>query len=137
MQPGLWNAPAYHKNDKNVEECPAISWDILFFSNLMCYDNDMNAIHLLILYFVIINFISFAAMGIDKRRAVKHVWRIPESTLFVLAIIGGSIGSIAGMQLFRHKTRHWYFVYGMPAILIVQIVITLALILSPIEFLVM
>lgn len=97
----------------------------------------MNAINLLIFYFVIINFISFIVMGVDKRKAQKNLWRIPESTLFVLAIIGGSIGSIAGMHLFHHKTRHWYFVYGMPAILIVQVILILALVFSPIEFLVM
>lgn len=97
----------------------------------------MNAISLLIFYFIMINLISFIVMGVDKRKAQKNLWRIPESTLFVLAIIGGSIGSIAGMYLFHHKTRHWYFVYGMPAILIVQVILVLALVFSPIEFLVM
>ena len=98
---------------------------------------DMNAITLLIIYCVIINCISFIVMGIDKHKAQEHVWRIPESTLFVLAIIGGSIGSTAGMHFFHHKTRHWYFLYGMPAILIVQILLVLVLVFSPIEFLVM
>lgn len=97
----------------------------------------MNAITLIIIYFVVINFISFLFMGIDKYKARKRAWRIPESTLFVLAIIGGSIGSIAGMHLFHHKTRHWYFLYGMPAILIIQILIIIALATSPIEFLIM
>lgn len=97
----------------------------------------MNAISLLIFYFIMINLISFIVMGVDKRKAQKNLWRIPESTLFILAIIGGSIGSIAGMYLFHHKTRHWYFVYGMPAILIVQVILVLALVFSPIEFLVM
>lgn len=55
----------------------------------------------------------------------------------MLALIGGSLGSIAGMHLFRHKTRHWYFLYGMPAILILQILLVLLLITSPIEILVM
>ena len=72
-------------------------------------------------------------MGIDKRKAVKRAFRIPESTLFVLAIIGGSIGSIIGMHLFRHKTRHWYFLYGMPVILALQIILILAVLFSPIE----
>ena len=97
----------------------------------------MNAITLIIVYLTVINFISFAVMGVDKYKARKRAWRIPESTLFVLALIGGSIGSIAGMHLFHHKTRHWYFLYGMPAILIVQILIIIALITSPIEFLIM
>ena len=76
-------------------------------------------------------------MGVDKSKARKRSWRIPESTLFVLALIGGSIGSIVGMHLFRHKTKHWYFLYGMPAILIIQILIVIILATSPIEFLVM
>ncbi len=97
----------------------------------------MNAITLIIIYLIAINFISFTIMGVDKYKARKRAWRIPESTLFVLALIGGSIGSIAGMHLFHHKTRHWYFMYGMPAILIVQILIVIALIISPIEFSVM
>ncbi|MBD5524923.1 MAG: DUF1294 domain-containing protein [Lachnospiraceae bacterium] len=92
---------------------------------------------LIIIYLVFINFISFITMGLDKYKAKKRAWRIPESTLFVLALIGGSIGSIAGMHLFHHKTRHWYFLYGMPAILIIQILIVIALATSPIEFLVM
>ncbi|MBD5514220.1 MAG: DUF1294 domain-containing protein [Lachnospiraceae bacterium] len=92
---------------------------------------------LIIIYLVVINSISFIMMGLDKYKAKKRAWRIPESTLFVLALIGGSIGSIAGMHLFHHKTRHWYFLYGMPAILIIQILIVIALATSPIEFLVM
>ena len=57
----------------------------------------------------------------DKRKAQKNLWRIPERTLFTAALFGGSIGSIVGMYLFRHKTKHWYFVIGMPAILAAQI----------------
>ena len=97
----------------------------------------MNAITLIVVYFVVINLISFTTMGVDKSKARKRSWRIPESTLFVLALIGGSIGSIAGMHIFRHKTKHWYFLYGMPAILIIQILIVVILAISPIEFLVM
>ena len=97
----------------------------------------MNAITLIIIYLVAVNCTSFIFMGVDKHKARKRAWRIPESTLFVLALIGGSLGSIAGMPLFRHKTRHWYFLYGMPAILILQILLVLLLITSPIEILVM
>ncbi len=80
-------------------------------------------IKIIIIYTIIINIIGFFSMLIDKRRAIKNKWRIPEKTLFLIAIIGGSVGSIAGMRLFRHKTKHWYFAYGMPAILLIQIVI--------------
>lgn len=64
-------------------------------------------------------------MGIDKRRAIRHEWRIPEATLFLIALLGGSMGSIAGMQLFRHKTRHWYFVWGMPIIFFIELALIL------------
>lgn len=73
------------------------------------------------IYLVIINLIAFLLMAMDKSRARKHQWRIPEKTLFLSAILGGSIGAIAGMYTFHHKTKHWHFVIGMPAILIVQI----------------
>lgn len=80
-------------------------------------------IKIIIIYTIIINIIGFFSMLIDKRSAIKNKWRIPEKNLFLIAIIGGSVGSIAGMRLFRHKTKHWYFAYGMPAILLIQIVI--------------
>ena len=80
------------------------------------------------------NIVGFAIMGIDKRKAIKRTFRIPEATLFIVALIGGSIGSIAGMQVFRHKTRHWYFAFGMPAILVLQIVLLIFLLIGPIEF---
>ena len=65
---------------------------------------------------------------------MKRAFRIPEATLFIVALIGGSVGSILGMQVFRHKTRHWYFVFGMPAILVVQIVLLVLLLVGPIDF---
>ena len=77
--------------------------------------------------------LGFALMGIDKYKAKKRAFRIPEATLFIVAIIGGSIGSIIGMYAFRHKTRHWYFVYGMPAILILQILLIALLLHAPFE----
>lgn len=89
-------------------------------------------------YIFIVNLIGFAIMGIDKRKAVKGAFRIPEATLFVVALIGGSIGSLCGMYTFRHKTRKWYFVYGMPAILILQILLAFLLFFyAPIRFLTM
>ncbi len=77
---------------------------------------------MIIIYLIIMNCIAFALMGIDKDKARKGAWRIPEKSLFLSAILGGSIGAILGMQTFRHKTQHWYFKYGMPLILILQIV---------------
>lgn len=94
----------------------------------------MNSFDIIILYAVAVNVVSFIVMGVDKRKAIKRAWRIPESTLFVLAIIGGSIGSVIGMHLFHHKTRHWYFLYGMPVILALQIILILTLVFSPIEW---
>ncbi len=74
-----------------------------------------------IAWLVIINLTAFAVFGIDKKRAKKGQWRIPEKTLFLSAILGGSIGAILGMYIFHHKTKHWYFQFGIPAIMIVQI----------------
>ena len=74
-------------------------------------------------YLVVINLIGFVIMGVDKKRAIKGAWRISEASLFMTAMLGGSLGCILGMQTFRHKTKHWYFKYGMPAILVVQIML--------------
>lgn len=76
----------------------------------------------ILIYLLIINLAGFLSMFIDKRRAIKNKWRIPEKTLFLIAIIGGSLGSIIGMRKFRHKTNHIQFNFGMPAILIMQII---------------
>ena len=78
---------------------------------------------LILIYLLIVNALGFLLMLVDKRKAQKNLWRIPEATLFLIAAIGGSIGSLAGMYKFRHKTKHWQFVIGMPAILIAQIVL--------------
>ena len=71
-------------------------------------------------YLFIINIIGFALMGIDKKRAVRGAWRISEASLFLTAFLGGALGCTLGMRHFRHKTRHWYFKYGMPAIFAAQ-----------------
>ena len=74
----------------------------------------------LTIYLVCINLASFAVMGADKRRARREAWRIRERTLFLLAIVGGSVGAIAGMYAFHHKTRHWYFRAGFPLLFLFQ-----------------
>ena len=76
---------------------------------------------LVLCWLVVTNIIAFAAMYSDKQRAIKGAWRIKEATLFMFAIIGGSLGANLGMQVFRHKTKHWYFVVFMPLILLVHI----------------
>lgn len=76
----------------------------------------------LVCYLVIANLAAFFLMGRDKKLAKKeNARRIPEKALFLSAILGGSVGAIVGMRFFRHKTRHWYFVIGMPVILIAQL----------------
>ena len=73
-------------------------------------------------YLVVANLVAFYLMWRDKRLAKKeNARRIPEKTLFLSALLGGSIGAISGMYTFRHKTKHWYFVVGMPLILIAQL----------------
>ena len=76
---------------------------------------------LILLYLLIVNAVAFLLMLVDKQSARKKLWRIPESTLLLTAAIGGSIGSLAGMFVFRHKTKHLKFTLGIPAILIAQI----------------
>ena len=71
--------------------------------------------------------IAFILMGVDKWKAVHESWRIPEKTFFLSAILGGSVGSLAGMYLFRHKTKHLSFTVGMPLILAVQVALVLLL----------
>ena len=74
-----------------------------------------------IVYLAAINVLTFCVYGADKRRAkIPGARRVPEKTLLGLAAIGGSLGALAGMRVFRHKTRHWYFRYGIPAILLAQ-----------------
>ena len=75
----------------------------------------------LAVWLIAINLVTFAVYGIDKRRARRGAWRVPEKALFLLPLLGGSIGALLGMRVFRHKTKHWYFVWGVPAILLAQI----------------
>lgn len=75
---------------------------------------------ILILYFIFINIVGFSIMYVDKQRAINNEWRVKENSLFLIVIIGGSVGSIIGMYLFRHKTKHLKFTLGYPMILILQ-----------------
>ena len=74
------------------------------------------------------SFLLFAMMGIDKSLAKRGAWRVPEKTLFLLALLGGALGGIIGMYFFRHKTRHTSFKAGLPMLLIVNIACCIALI---------
>ena len=80
-------------------------------------------------YLSLINIIGFLAMGRDKARAQKKQWRIPEKTLFTIAMLGGSLGIWLGMYMFRHKTKHWYFVIGTSTILIIEVIFLVAFVL--------
>ena len=81
---------------------------------------------LALIYLLAINLVAFLTMGLDKWKARRDKWRVPEKTLFLLVIIGGSLGGILGMFAFRHKTKHWYFRFGFPAILVLQIAAVVA-----------
>ena len=72
-------------------------------------------------YLAVMNILGLFFMGFDKYQAKKGGFRISEATLFTTALLGGSLGSVIGMYLFRHKTKHWYFVVGMPLILVLQL----------------
>ena len=71
-------------------------------------------------YLLLVNLAAFWVMGADKARARRGGWRIPEKTLFLPALLGGGLGGVLGMRLFRHKTRHWYFRLGFPLLLLLQ-----------------
>lgn len=75
------------------------------------------------LYLLAVNLLAFCLFGIDKHKAKRKLWRIPEKVLFLSAILGGSIGAILGMEIFRHKTKHKSFTWGLPAILVLQAII--------------
>lgn len=76
---------------------------------------------LLITWAAIINITGFSICAADKRKARKGRWRIPEKTIFIIAIIGGSIGTYAALLLFRHKTKHFSFMFGVPFIFVIQV----------------
>ena len=82
---------------------------------------EVRRVAMLWIYGIAINCIGFAMMGIDKHRAIRGAWRISEASLFLAALLGGALGATLGMRVFHHKTRHWYFRYGMPAIFLLQL----------------
>ena len=77
----------------------------------------------LLYYLIVINIVTFLVYGIDKVKAKQGSWRISEATLLILAVIGGSIGALLGMKIWHHKTMHKKFKYGLPLILIIQIML--------------
>ena len=80
-------------------------------------------VHIVCLIFLIImNLIGFCLMGIDKRKAIRHKWRIPEKAFFIVSILSGSLGTLIGMYTFHHKTKHVKFVAGIPVILALQMI---------------
>ena len=82
----------------------------------------------IIIYLVVMNAFGFFIMWLDKRKAQRSKWRIKESTLFLITALGGGIGTIAGMYTFRHKTQKARFVFGFPAIVVIQIIVALMII---------
>ena len=82
---------------------------------------ELSLLHIVLIYCVIINVVTFLLYGIDKLEAKQGSWRISEATLLILAVIGGSIGALIGMKVWHHKTQHKKFKYGLPLILLAQI----------------
>ena len=89
--------------------------------------NNIITVKNIVIYLIIINLAAFLAMFIDKKKAENNKWRIQESTLLVLALLGGSIGEFIGMYVFRHKTKKPKFVIGIPVIIILQILLIIAI----------
>ena len=86
-----------------------------------------------VIYLITVSFITFIFYFVDKLKAIANAWRIPEKVLVILSIIGGAFGGLLATYTLRHKTKHWYFVYGMPMILILQIIAIIGLLIAPIE----
>ncbi len=78
---------------------------------------------IVVTYLMLINLAAFIMYGVDKQKAVRHKWRIPERTLIGIAVFGGSLGALLGMKAFHHKTKHRKFTVGVPAIIAVQVIV--------------
>lgn len=85
-------------------------------------------LYVIIAILFVMNLLAFALMGIDKAKAKAGAWRISEKTLFLVTALFGGLGGTLGMNVFRHKTKHWYFKFGFPALLVIQLAV-LALVL--------
>lgn len=85
-------------------------------------------LYVIIAILFVMNLLAFALMGIDKAKAKASAWRIPEKTLFLVTALFGGLGGTLGMNVFRHKTKHWYFKFGFPVLLVIQLAV-LALVL--------
>ena len=83
---------------------------------------------IILTYLIVVNVVAFLAFGVDKWKSKRDKWRIPKAQLIGLAVIGGSIGAWAGMKIWHHKTMHKKFKYGLPAILIIQIILAILII---------
>ncbi len=94
----------------------------MFLDRMNINMQDIFSLKNIIIYLIIINLLAFISMYIDKKKAKYGKWRTPENTLFLFAFLGGTIGSILGMQVFRHKTQKNKFKIGMPALLTLQII---------------
>ena len=92
--------------------------------------NEIFTVQNIIIYFIVINLIGFFVMWLDKRKAIKGSWRIPEKTLFLITALGGGIGTIAGMYTFRHKTKKLGFAIGFPFITILEVILIIWLIIK-------
>lgn len=82
----------------------------------------------ILIYYIVLNLVGFAVMYIDKQKAKKGKWRIPENTIFIITVLGGGIGTIAGMYKFRHKTKKWTFTFGLPVLFVLNILALIYLI---------
>ena len=97
----------------------------------------MTVIQIILLYILSVNLGGFIAFGIDKKRSIRSKWRIPEVTLMTIALLGGSLGCILGMKLFRHKTQKPLFFIGIPLIFIVEVLASIVLFfMSPLSFMI-
>lgn len=91
----------------------------------------MTLLKLLIIYILVVNVITFVTYGVDKYKAKKSQWRIPEAALLWMAVWGGSIGALLAMRCFRHKTQHWKFALGLPLILVLQLILIFVCLFYP------